>query len=319
MKRSLSKIYLLLISLLILGAVTVAQVKPEVSISENTTNIPLSEKLRVEVEVALKKRDFKQAETLLVNEINQQKNSAEAAKLLIFTAGIFFLDGDWLNTAICYKKAEKISPLDARSRFTLAMAYLKLNQPSWAIPELKKLAQEQPENALYIYWLGRIDYDAQKYDQAVIKLRKAVELDPTMIRAYDNLGLTYEHLSHNETAVKSYRTAIELNRQQTNPSPWPNLNLAILLMGKNELGEAEILLREALRYDAKLPQIHYNLGQILEKQNKPTEAKDALLQAILLDQNYAEPHYNLSRIYQKQGEKIKAKEELELFQKLKKR
>lgn len=319
MKRSVTKIYLLLISLLILAAVTVAQVKPEVSISEYTTNIPLPEKLRVEVEAAVKKRDFKQAETLLVNEINQQKNSAEAAKLLVFTAGIFFLDGDWLNTAICYKKAEKISPLDPHSRFTLAMAYLKLNQSGWAIPELKKLAQEQPENALYIYWLGRIDYDAQKYDQAVIKLRKAVELDPKMMRAYDNLGLTYEHLSDNEAAIKSYRTAIELNRKQANPSPWPNLNLAILLMGKNELSEAEILLREALRYDAKLPQIHYNLGQILEKQNKPIEAKEALLQAITLDQNYAEPHYTLSRIYQKQGEKIKAKEELELFQKLKKR
>ena len=319
MKRRMTIKYLLLISLLTLAVVTLAQVKPEVSISENTTNISLSEKLRGEVEAALKQRDFKQAETLLVNEINQQKNSGEAAKLLIFTAGIFFLDGDWLNTAICYKKAEKISPLDARSRFTLAMAYLKLNQASWAVPELKKLVQEQPENALYIYWLGRIDYDAQKYDQAVIKLRKAVELDPTTIRAYDNLGLTYEHLSDNEAAAKSYRAAIELNRKQTNPSPWPNLNLAILMMGKNGLEEAENLLREALRYDAKLPQIHYNLGQILAKQNKPIEAKDALLQAILLDNNYAEPHYTLSRIYQKQGEKIKAKEELELFQKLKKK
>ena len=319
MKRPVPKIYLLLITLLIMGAVTVAQVKPEVSISENTTNIALPDKLRFEVEAALKKRDFKQAETLLVNEINQQKNSVEAAKLLIFTAGIFFLDSDWMNAAICYKKAEKISPLDARSRFTLAMTYLKLNQASWAIPELKKLAQEQPENALYVYWLGRIDYDAQKYDQAVIKLRKAVELDPKMMRAHDNLGLTYEHLSDNEAAAKSYRAAIELNRKQTNPSPWPNLNLAILLMGKNELDEAENLLREALRYDAKLPPIYYNLGQILEKQNKPIEAKDALLQAILLDQNYAEPHYTLSRIYQKQGEKIKAKEELDLFQKLKKR
>lgn len=140
-----------------------------------------------------------------------------------------------------------------------------------------------------------------------------------MMRAHDNLGLTHEHLSDNEAAIKSYRTAIELNRQQANPSPRPFLNLAILLIGKNELSEAEILLREALRYDAKLPQIHHNLGQILEKQNKPTEAKEALLQAILLDQNYAEPHYTLSRIYQKQGEKIKANEELELFQKLKKR
>ena len=41
-------------------------------------------------------------------------------------AGIFFLDNDFLNAAIAYKKAEKIAPLEESHRFTLSMAYLKL-------------------------------------------------------------------------------------------------------------------------------------------------------------------------------------------------
>jgi tetratricopeptide (TPR) repeat protein len=314
-RRSIHHLCGTLLSLLLLNALAWAQ---DVTISEKTTNIPLAPALRAEVEAALQKRDFKQAETLLVNEINRQPNTPAAAKLLTFVAGLFFLDGDFLNAAIAYKKAEKIAPLDERSRFTLAMAYIRLQRQSWAAPELERLTKEFPNNALYWYWLARIDYDANKYDQAVIKLNKVIALDPTMMRAYDNLGLCYDHLSNPEAAQKSYRKAIELNRAQANPSAWPQVNLAGLLIGKNELEEARKLLVEALRYDPKLPQAHYNLGQILEKQGKPAEAIAALNQAIILDPNYPEPHYTLSRIYQKQGDQEKAQRALEMFKKLKK-
>jgi tetratricopeptide (TPR) repeat protein len=140
-----------------------------------------------------------------------------------------------------------------------------------------------------------------------------------MMRAYDNLGLCYDHLSNPEAALKSYRKAIALNRAQAKPSAWPHVNLAGLLLGKNELNEAKDLLLEALRYDPKLPQAYYHLGQVFEKQSKSSEAIDALQQAVTLDPNYAEPHYTLSRIYQKQGDKEKAQQALATFQQLKKR
>lgn len=317
-QRTAKHIYFGLVTLFLTTSLVLAQVPPEVTIPEKTTNIPLAPALRAEVETALQKRDFKQVETLLVNEIGKNPTSPEAAKLLTFAAGIFFLDGDYLNTAIAYKKAEKIAPLDERSRFTLAMAYIRLQRHSWAAPELERLVKAQPNKALYWYWLARIDYDANKYDQAVVKLNKVIVLDPTMMRAYDNLGLCYDHLSETEAALKSYRKAIALNRVQAKPSPWPLINLAVLLFTKNELEEAENLLREALSYEAKVPQTHYNLGQILEKQGKPVEAIMALQQAIALDPNYSEPHYTLSRIYQKQGDKEKAQQALTTFQRLKK-
>ncbi len=317
-RRTTSQTYFAWMLFFLTALSTFAQTSQDVTISEKTANIPLASAPRAEVEAALQKRDFKAAETLLLNEINRNPNSSEAAKLLAFAAGIFFLDGDFLNTAIAYKKAEKIAPLDERSRFTLAMAYIRLQRQTWAAPELEWLTKEFPNNALYWYWLGRIDYDANRYDQAVIKLNKAIALDPMMMRAYDNLGLCYDHLSNTEAARKSFRKAIELNRVQAKPSPWPLVNLAVLLVSRNELEEAEKLLRTALGHDAKVPQAHYNLGQILEKQGKPMEAIAALNQAVLLDPNYAEPHYTLSRIYQRQGEKEKAQQALANFQRLKK-
>ncbi|HEX4948382.1 MAG TPA: tetratricopeptide repeat protein [Blastocatellia bacterium] len=315
-RRSLNHFCGTLLSLLLLCVLASAQ---DVTVSEKTTNIPLAPALRAEVEAALQRRDFKQAETLLVQEINQRPNTPDTAKLLTFAAGLFFLDGDFLNAAIAYKKAEKIVPLDERSRFTLAMAYIRLQRQTWAAPELERLVKEQPNNALYWYWLGRVDYDAQRYDQAVIKLNQAIALDPTMMRAYDNLGLCYDHLGNPEAAVKNLRKAIELNRTQTKPSPWPLVNLAGLLLAKNELGEAQTLLLEAIRHDPQLPQAYYHLGQVYDKQGKATEAIAVLSRAVALDATYPEPHYTLSRIYQKQGNQEKAQQALATFQQLKTR
>jgi tetratricopeptide (TPR) repeat protein len=269
---------------------------------------------RDELEKAFVARDYKRAETILIDEIDRNPRSAE---LLTLAAGIFFLDGDYLNSAIAYKKAEAISPLDERSRFTLAMAYIKLNRGDWARIELEKLSAAVPQRPLYLYWLARLDYDAQRYNEAIARLLKVIELDPKMMRAYDNLGLCYDFLGKFDEAIGYYRKAIELNRLQARPSPWPHLNLAVVLISRGDPAEAEGLLREALRYDPKLPQAHYQLGVLLEKRGNYSDALQSLKQAAELDPTYPEPHYTLSRIYQKLGDKAKAQEAVEQFQKLK--
>jgi Flp pilus assembly protein TadD len=286
-----------------------------------TADLPLAPAQRAELAAALRARNYTRAETILVAEIKRETErepqSPRAAKLLLAAGGLFFLDGQFLNSAISYKKAEAIAPLDERSRFTLAMAYIKLDRRDWARAELEKLAAAQPKNALYLYWLARLDYDAQAYNAALEKLRKVVALEPQMMRAWDNLGLCYDYLGQFEEAVRNYRRAVELNQRQPQPSPWPHLNLAITLLSMNKLSEAESQLRLALRCDPKLPQAHYQLGLLLEKQNRNSAAIASLIEAATLDPTYPEPHYTLGRLYQKQGETAKAKEAFAQFQRLK--
>ena len=283
-----------------------------------TGDLPLDPARRLEFEKALREHDYKRAETILVGEAERDPKSPRAAKLLTRAGGIFFLDGQYLNAAIAYKKADTIAPLDERNRFTMAMSYIKLSRPDWAKPELEKLSSLDPKNALYLYWLARLDYDAQQYNSAIAKLQKVIELDPHMMRAYDNLGLCYDYLGRYDEAIASYNRAVELNRLATQPSPWPHVNMAISLMAVNKLTEAENHLREAVKYDARLPQAHYQLGQALEKQGKYEEAVQSLKRAAALDAAYPEPHYALGRIYQRQGKSEEAKKSVERFQQLKK-
>jgi tetratricopeptide (TPR) repeat protein len=283
-----------------------------------TSDLPLDPVRRLEFEKAMRERDYKRAETILVKEAERDPKSSRAAKLLAKAGGIFFLDGQYLNAAIAYKKADTIAPLDERGRFTMAMSYVKLDRRDWAKPELEKLSSLDPKNALYLYWLARLDYDAQRYNAAIAGFQKAIELDPRMMRAYDNLGLCYDYLGKYDDAIASYSRAVELNREQARPSPWPHVNMAISLMAVNRLTEAENHLRMAIAYDARLPQAHYQLGQALEKQGKYEDAIESLNRAAALDPAYPEPHYALSRIYQRQGKSEEAKKSVERFQRLKK-
>jgi tetratricopeptide (TPR) repeat protein len=254
----------------------------------------------------------------LVEEAQRDPTSARTAKLYTLVGHILFLDGQYLNSAIAWKKAEAIAPLDDQTRFLLAMTYLELNRRDWARDELQKLSRGDPKNPLYLYWLAKLDYDARAYTPAITKLRRVIELDPNMMRAYNNLGLCFDALGQFDEAIQNFSRAIELNRRQEQPSPWPPLNLAVSLVSLNRLDEAVARLHEALSYNPKFPQAHYQLGLVLEKEGKFQEAIAPLQQAIGLEPSYPEPHYTLGRIYQRQGKREEAQEEIEKFKKLKK-
>jgi Flp pilus assembly protein TadD, contains TPR repeats len=140
------------------------------------------------------------------------------------------------------------------------MAYLRLNRPDWGRDELQRLSRGDPQNPLYLYWLAKLDYDARAYTPAISRLRRVIELDPNMMRAYNNLGLCFDALGQFDEAIQSFTRAIELNRRQEQPSAWPPLNLAVSLISLNRLDEAVARLNEALTYNPKFPQAHYELG-----------------------------------------------------------
>jgi tetratricopeptide (TPR) repeat protein len=271
-----------------------------------------------ELQGALNRHDYKRAETILLEEAQRAPRSTRAAKLYTVMGHVLFLDGQYLNSAIAWKKAEAIAPLDDPTRFSLAMAYLRLDRPDWGRDELQRLSQGDPQNPLYLYWLAKLDYDARAYVPAINRLRRVIELDPNMMRAYNNLGLCYDSMGQFDEAIQSFTRAIELNRKQKQPSGWPPLNLAVSLISLNRLDEAIARLHEALSYNPEFPQAHYELGLVLEKQGKFEEAIASLQRAIELDSLYPEPHYALGRIYQRQGKRKEAREEIEKFKKLRK-
>jgi tetratricopeptide (TPR) repeat protein len=279
-------------------------------------SLGLSQAQTVELEHAIGLHDYIAAEKLLLAEIDRDPHSPQAGRLLAFAGSIYFLDHDFLNAAIAWKKSEAIAPLDPRLKFSLAMAYIRIFHPDWARKELESLAARYPQEALYPYWLGRLDYDGHEYNGAIRHFQHAIELDPGMARAHDNLGLCYYYQNQNDLAVKSFRKAIELDRDTAHPSPWPYLNLAITLEFLNQFAEAETNLREAIRLDPVFAQAHFRLGVVLERMERPDAAIQELREAARLDATYAEPHMAMARIYHKLGQEAAAHEEVQIYLRL---
>jgi tetratricopeptide (TPR) repeat protein len=287
------------------------------TISPSVASLHLSKAGEAQIQEALKAKDYKRAEEILVEEVAKDPTSLQAAKIYVLAGHLFFLDGQYLNSAISWEKAEAIAPVGSQTRFTLAMANIRLGRRDRARRELEKLVDSDPKNASYIYWLARLDYDAKNYTEAIAKFHQVISLDSAMMRAYENLGLCYDYLGQYGEAVLNYNKAIELNRLQKHPSAWPHLNFAVTLASLNRLTEAEAQLREALRYESGLAHAHYQLGLVLEMEGEFEEAVLSLEQAIKLDAKYPEPHYTLARVYKKMGRTEDARKEVDRFKELK--
>jgi superkiller protein 3 len=276
--------------------------------------VTLDPSVRASVGEALQGRQYDRAEAILLDQHNKNPNSAP---LLALLGRIFFLDGKFENCAIALKKADKLSPLEDRCRFTLAMAYMAMKRPGWARPEIEKLMQADPNKALYPYWLSRLDYHDMHMVEAVTHVQRAIQLDPNFMKAYDNLGLYLEGLGKFDEAIRAYQNAIRLNRANSLHSPWPTHNLGALLSKLGRLDEAEPYLRESLREDPRFPKAYFQLGLLLEKRLKDNDAVQALKQAIAFDPDYAEPYFILGKILQRQHDAAAAQQAFEAFEKLK--
>lgn len=256
------------------------------------------------------------AEKILLAEINRDPHSADAGRMLAYIGTVYFLNQDYLNAAIAWKKSDAIYPLTPGLRFSLAMTYIRISHPDWARPVLLSLAQQDAANALYPYWLGRLDYDARRYKEAILHFQHAIELKPSMARAYDNLGLCYFYDDNNALAVENYNKAIELDRTAPHPSPWPYLNLAVTQQFLGQLSKAEANLQAALRLDPSLAPAHFQLGSVFEDSGQLKEAVVELQEAARLNPDDPQPHVVLARVYHRLGQQQAAQDEARTYQRL---
>ena len=268
---------------------------------------------RIAIEQAIATKRWDEAARLLAGAIERSPRSRD---LLTLLGRVFLTANRPLNAAVAFKKAEALGPLDADTRFSLALAYIAMGRGDWAQPELERLSAAEPLRPAYTYWLGRLDYDAGRYASAIARFQQVIAADPSSVRAHDNLGLCYDAQHQPELAIASHRRAVELNRRASTRSPWPPLNLGVLHRQHSEWAEAEALLREAVAIDPALAQAHYELGTVLEARGSLEPALASLRTAAATAPAYPEPHYALARILRRLGRTRDAEQAMATFLKL---
>lgn len=267
-----------------------------------------------EIQADLSAKAYAKAEEKLYARI---RLSAHPKVLLEILGGVFFLDSKYLDSAIALKKAEKDGVLTEGGRFTLAMSYVELKRNAWARDELVRLRKDKPAQPLYSYWLGRLDYDDQKFAEAKANFKQALNLDSDFVRAYDGLGLCEEAMGNLRAAEENYERSNTLNRQRGKRSGWPPLDYGSMLRKAERYSEARALLNEALTIDPSLAKAYYERGKLEESLSNREAAIKDLNTASSLDPNDPSPVYSLFRLYQQAGEKDRASTMLARFRLLK--
>jgi Flp pilus assembly protein TadD len=246
---------------------------------------------------SLAAKDYPRIETLIT--AAARADAAHVGDLYALLGAVEFVAGRMEPAAQAFHRSDSLAPLNERDRFTLAMSLANLGDTEAARTELAALNRLRPEQPLYLYWLARLDYYQRRYEDAIAKLRRVLELDPQSSRAEDNLGLALDMVGRAEEAQAEFAKAVALNGSLKQPSPWPPHNLGYLLLRLDKLDAAEKALRDSLQYDPGFAQAHYHLGRVLEKQGRDAEAIAEYRAAISRDPAQAEPYYSLGLLYRR--------------------
>jgi Flp pilus assembly protein TadD len=143
-----------------------------------------------------------------------------------------------------------------------------------------------------------------------------LKLDTASVKGENNLGLALQGLNRSDDALAAYRKALALQAGSEQPSEQPMLNLATLLIDRNQLSEAQPLLEQASRIAPRDWQILAQLGRLNSETGNLNAAESALEQAVAIEPKRASLHFQLGQLYRKTGATEKATRELALAQQL---
>lgn len=183
---------------------------------------------------------------------------------------------------------------------------------SKALESIERAVELDPDSALIQAYYAEvlIDYDIERYDDALEAAQFAVQLDPNLMESHRALGYVWESTGTYDRALDSYQAALRIHNNlpilfisignmyqalddvenavnsylravaldPTNPDPLNRIALAEARIGN--YGRASQYAADAVEKDPSNPRLHGNLGRMYFKNNENLKAIDELRLAV---------------------------------------
>ena len=117
--------------------------------------------------------------------------------------------------------------------------------------------------------------EENEFDNAILKFKKAIEIDPNFAFAWDNLGVSFRKTSQYEAAIKAYKKSLEINPN----GRLPLINIAVTYNLNKEYEKAINYYKKFIDLYKDDPEGYYGLGLILYTNNRQEDGLDCLIQA----------------------------------------
>ncbi len=215
-----------------------------------------------------------------------------------------------------FTKAAALSRPNAEDLRTVGLDYVLLNDYPDAIRWLERAVVEDATDAEAWYALGRARMTVGNTQAAEKALRNALELEPRLVKAENNLGVLYESENRPADAIRAYREAIAWQSTAPQPSEQPLLNLGTLLVTQQKGKDALTFLQQAEAIAPGSAKIHEQLARALDQVGDPAAAMAQMQIAIQLEEKNPRLHFVLGQMYRRAGMTQEAAAELALSRQL---
>ena len=185
-------------------------------------------------------------------------------------------------------------------------------------PALTSAIALAPDDYLARFHMGMLYYTTSRFASAEQEFLQVVKLNSSFAKGYDMLGQVHEEIGTEQSALSSYRKAIELTEKQNSKDGLRYLHLTKFLWLRNRVEESLEPARCAAELNPDSTEALYVLARAFSKLGKDNEALPLLRRIIQRDPSFPDSHYLLGRILLNNGQEEEGRREIQTFEAVKK-
>lgn len=212
---------------------------------------------------------------------------------------VSFADGEAAYQSKNYGEATKLFEQYIERRPDNPWGHYMLGLSAWKSGDLVKSEQSfetalriDPLHMKSLVNLSRVLIEQKRYDDAIVKLTMAGEVDPESATVPRLMARAHSAKGDFEQAVDAYRRAIALDGSDA----WSMNNLGLLYLEHGFVEDALPYLAKAVQMKESVAAFHNNLGMALEHQGRFLAAATAYEGALTVDPGYTKAKQNLVRV-----------------------
>ena len=265
-----------------------------------------------QIETLIQNKELATAERMIIGKLVA---SPRDPGLITLLAEVRFDQRRYKEVLKLLEDAAAIAGPSAKGETLRGLVAVAQNRLDLAEPKFRKAIGLDPKYAFAHYYLSRLLYTQNHFNEAIQESNAAIAAEPGLVRAYENLGLCYEAQQRIDEAEKWYLEAIRREKTGGRQTEWPSLDMAAMLIRNDRTEEAKPHLLDAMRLNPNNPESHFQMASLLEKSGDLQGALQELQKTLSLDPSKAEVHYRAARIFQRLGKKEEASQEFDQFKK----
>lgn len=265
--------------------------------------------IRVNLALAyFKSAQISEAAGQLTAVVKQDPSNRQAVVLL---ADCQLQLGEYKKVIDLLAPLEKDSPNDKVVIYLLGTAYIRDKQPARGQVLVDRILREG-DSAEARLLLGTTRMNAQEFAEALVDLKKAVELNPQLPDVYSYYGLALLATGDMSGAADAFREELK-----SNPNDFvSNLQLGVVLKQDQKYDEARSFFDRALRVRPGDPAVRYQLATLDLSAGMLDQACTKLEELTKETPQFVEAHVSLATVYYRLKRKADGDRERELVLKL---